>query len=355
MDIEASPAPFEFVWGDLQSLSITPKRLTKSNGWHTHSPFAFWLMKQLEPSIFVQLGVCNGDSYSTFCQAVQTFSQSTACYGIDTWQREDPASSCDESVYAELLRYHNDHYAAFSRLILSSFDDALPHFVDGSIDLLFINGHSSYEDVKHDFESWLPRLSNRATVLFQGINSEGGKSGIWKFFLELSKQYAGRCFPLTQGNGLGVLTLGDDAPDVLQHLGCLEGEVASSVRLTFSTFGKFVEAQATELMLRSEIEQLRLAVREAICAAEKSEKLKDEYTDELVKAYETEKRKIEIDNHKAELYLSSRCQEVSQELEKVRKQYAEVCRENETLKNSRSMKLTKPLRDLLDFTSRFRR
>ena len=67
------------------------------------------------------------------------------------------------------------------------------------------------------------------------------------------------------------------------------------------------------------------------------------------------KRKIEIDSHKAELYLSSRLQEVSQELEKVRKQYEEVCRENETLKNSRSMKLTKPLRDLLDFASRFRR
>ena len=331
-----------------------PRRLTETNSWHGHIPFAFWLVKKLEPSIFVEFGVHKGDSYSAFCQAVQTFSYPTLCYGIDVWQRDDDANLHDKIDYDEYCRFHNEHYIGFSRLIQTNFNDAPLFFKDCTIDLLSIVGQPSYEECNHYFDSWLPKLSDRAVVLFHDTSARGQESGLWRFFLELSQKYSGRSFSFLHCNGLGVLIVGGHAPVAIQCLGSLEGEDVEFARLAFSTFGKLVEAQATELMLRSELERLNLALQEADSTAQKSEKLRVENLIELVKAGENERRKIEIESHKAELKLSSLWQEALRELETLKKQYEEVSRENEILVKSRSMRITKPLRDLLLFASRFR-
>ena len=90
MNSKLSTSISEMVFGEFRSLQVVPKRLTEITSWHGHIPFAFWLVKKLEPSIFVELGVHKGDSYSAFCQAVQLFSLNTACYGVDTWKGERP-------------------------------------------------------------------------------------------------------------------------------------------------------------------------------------------------------------------------------------------------------------------------
>ena len=61
-----------------------PERLTDVASWHGHIPFAFWLMENLQPSVFVELGTHKGDSYCAFLQAVAKFSLSTVCYAVDT-------------------------------------------------------------------------------------------------------------------------------------------------------------------------------------------------------------------------------------------------------------------------------
>ena len=125
MNSKLSYSISEMVFGELESLQVVPKRLTEITSWHGHIPFAFWLVKKLEPSIFVELGVHKGDSYSAFCQAVQLFSLNTACYGVDPWRGEGRAGSYDEAIYQEFSGYHGDQYAGFSRLIRTTFDDAL--------------------------------------------------------------------------------------------------------------------------------------------------------------------------------------------------------------------------------------
>ncbi len=40
-----------------------PDRLTNVASWHTHIPFAFWCIENLQPRVFVELGTHRGDSY----------------------------------------------------------------------------------------------------------------------------------------------------------------------------------------------------------------------------------------------------------------------------------------------------
>src|SRR5437868_5968526 len=38
--------------------------------WHMHLPFAYHLIRELKPKVFVELGVYKGESYFAFCQSV---------------------------------------------------------------------------------------------------------------------------------------------------------------------------------------------------------------------------------------------------------------------------------------------
>ena len=70
---------------DKESFFWIPDYLDIS-AWIEHIPFAFWIVEVLKPKTVVELGVHNGVSYFSFCQAVKTLNADTACYGIDTWK-----------------------------------------------------------------------------------------------------------------------------------------------------------------------------------------------------------------------------------------------------------------------------
>ena len=74
---------------------------------------------------------------------------------------------------------HEGRYGGFSAFLLRmTFDDALPQFSDGSIDLLHIDGFHSHEAVSHDLHAWLPKLSSRGLILMHDINvSRASASG----------------------------------------------------------------------------------------------------------------------------------------------------------------------------------
>ena len=117
-------------------------------------------MDVLHPQNFVELGTHSGFSYFAFCQAVQHLQLKTRCYAVDTWKGDEHAGFYGEEVFREVCNQNDRRYSAFSSLIRSSFDDALRHFDDGSIDLLHIDGCHFFDDVKHDFETWRSKLSN---------------------------------------------------------------------------------------------------------------------------------------------------------------------------------------------------
>lgn len=193
-----------------------PRRVTDILSWHEHIPFAFALIQMLRPKIFVELGTHKGDSYFAFCQAVDVLKLGTACYAVDTWKGDEHAGLYEEKVLAELKAYHESHYKAFSTLIRCSFDVALSHFADKSIDLLHIDGLHSYDAVKHDYDNWLPKMSEQGIVLLHDISVRERDFGVWRLWEELSSKY--ETVEFKYGHGLGIIPVGSTIPKPLKDL-----------------------------------------------------------------------------------------------------------------------------------------
>ena len=184
---------------------LTPERLEES-AWLEHTPFAFAVVKCHKPSILVELGTHSGVSYCAFCQGVSASNISCKCYAVDNWIGDEHAGFYDAEVFEELSDYHGKKYSHFSQLKKMSFDQALGDFSDESIDLLHIDGCHAYEAVKHDFESWLPKMTHRGIVLLHDTAVTERDFGVWRFFRELESQYP--TFEFTHGYGLGIVGVG---------------------------------------------------------------------------------------------------------------------------------------------------
>ena len=174
-----------------------------------------FLVDLLRPRVIVELGTQYGDSYCAFCHSVHELNLTTRCYAIDNWQGDPHVGSYGPEVLADLRAHHDLLYGGFSRLIQSTFDDALQHFADGNIDLLDIDAYDIYEAVKHDFESWLPKMSQHGVVLFHDTNVRERDFGVWKFWEELQQQYPH--FEFLHASALGVLAVGKDLPKAFQE------------------------------------------------------------------------------------------------------------------------------------------
>ena len=186
--------------------SFRPNSLQFPNAWVGHLPFAAWVIQEVSPKIFVELGTHSGNSYFSFCQSVLTAGLGTKCYAVDTWQGDDHAGQYDNGIFNAVDAHNQAHYSGFSRLLRMKFDDAVGHFQDQSIDLLHIDGLHTYEAVCHDFKTWLPKLAPGALVLFHDTNVRERDFGVWKLWNELEIKYPNN-LEFLHSHGLGVLQL----------------------------------------------------------------------------------------------------------------------------------------------------
>ena len=190
----------------LDIASFTPRSLQSHSAWLGNIPFAAWIIREVSPKIFVELGTHYGHSYFAFCQSAAEAELSAQCYAVDTWLGDEQTGQYGEDVFIKVSAHNKEHYAGFSQLLRMTFDDAVTQFADESIDLLHIDGLHTYDAVCHDFETWLPKLAPGAVVLFHDINVRERDFGVHKLWEELRERYPNN-IEFMHSYGLVVLQL----------------------------------------------------------------------------------------------------------------------------------------------------
>ena len=230
----------------LSALTFKPKQVTPPFSWVGHLPFAATLVNEMKPKVLVELGTHTGNSYFSFCQAVQENSQPTRCYAIDTWEGEPHAGLYDESVFEAVSDYNSKNYNGFSKLLRTTFQEAAEEFENQSIDLLHIDGLHTYDAVKNDYNTWLPKVRDGGVILFHDICCRYDDFGVWKLWEELQTIHQ-FTFSFLHSHGLGVLIKGS-APIQNEFLAELMNEKQTHFwQEIFTTAGnKIVDAAEEE-------------------------------------------------------------------------------------------------------------
>jgi 2-polyprenyl-3-methyl-5-hydroxy-6-metoxy-1,4-benzoquinol methylase len=213
-----------------------PRHIDES-AWLEHTPFAAWLMGALSPRTFVELGTHRAVSYMAFCQAATLMANPPGCFAVDTWRGDEHTGSYEDKIFNSVKSLNEKYYANFSTLIRSKFSECLSKFEDKSVDLLHIDGFHTYEAVSDDFNTWLPKMSDRGVVLFHDIAVRERDFGVWKLWDEVTQKYPH--FSFLHGYGLGVLAVGNNLPAELRSLVLLQDGSSdfNQVRDCFQSLG----------------------------------------------------------------------------------------------------------------------
>jgi len=264
------------------STHLTPRLISPDSAWNGHIPFAGWIVEAARPRRLVELGTHSGVSYFAFCESVRELGLETECFAVDHWLGDEHAGFYGEQIYNAVSRLNSEHYQEFSRLIRSSFDEALEQFEDGSVDLLHIDGLHTYEAVKHDVESWMPKLSERGVLLLHDTNERKKDFGVYRVLSELGEKWP--VFELTHEHGLGVVAVGAEAPAAVVDLTNLTDDATRTVRTLYGNLGKRFSQQAELESLSSELADSRQRESEARHALEQSRVAAEQQRHQLTQA-----------------------------------------------------------------------
>lgn len=192
------------IWNSSRPVFETDVRGTHLNtAWEGHRRFGYDLVRHMRPGRVVELGTYYGASHFAFCQAVKDHRLATECYAVDTWLGDKHSGLYDESFYQSVQLSAGIFYPGISRLLRMTFDEAVSQFPDQSIDLLHIDGLHTYEAVKHDYETWLPKLAVNGVILFHDIAAFQDDFGVYRLWENLQAQYYAVQFE--HSYGLGIL------------------------------------------------------------------------------------------------------------------------------------------------------
>lgn len=170
--------------------------------WNGHRLFAYDLIRFLKPKLYVELGTYWGNSFFAFCQGVKDDGLSTECVAVDTWEGDEQTGPYNQDVYETVQTIVTNKFPSVDvKLIRSLFSEAVGSFEDETIDLLHIDGLHTYEAVREDYLTWLPKVAQNGIVLFHDIADDCDYGSV-KYWKELVAKYPSYTFQHSWGLGI---------------------------------------------------------------------------------------------------------------------------------------------------------
>jgi len=216
------------------------------SAWSNLVPTLFGLFAFLKPRRYVELGSHYGMSFFGACQAVNFLNLSSECVAIDSWVGDVHASFHSSDVFESFQRTMAESFPN-QLYIKSMFEDALVSFDDSSIDLLHIDGYHTYEAVKNDFETWLPKMSKSGVIIFHDINVYERGFGVWRYWDELKSLYPH--LALFHSYGLGILYVGENPSvigEALEKINSNPG-IKSFIQIFLQSVGQLSVERSTQV------------------------------------------------------------------------------------------------------------
>jgi predicted O-methyltransferase YrrM len=175
------------------------------SAWLGHGPFMRYLIAEMKPKVFVELGSHNGFSYFAACEKAKELRYDHKFYAVDTWEGDAHTGGFSSSIFQN-VKEQNFSYVKSSTLMQTTFNQAVSQFEESSINLLHIDGLHTESAVTEDFENWLPKMRTDGVILFHDICVRHQDFGVFKLWEKLKLNYSYLEFP--HSYGLGVLFLG---------------------------------------------------------------------------------------------------------------------------------------------------
>ena len=289
--------------------------MMKYSPWSGHRRFVYDLVANIRPECIVELGSYYGCSAFTFLQALKDFDMKSYFYAIDTWEGDSfTENDYKENIYDSYKNIQEKIFAGQNAIMKRmTFDQACCDFKEESIDLLHIDGSHTYEDCRHDFETWFAKVSKKGIILFHDISDDrldGELLGSHMVWQEIKNQ-----FPYTiefpYSFGLGVLFLDEEKYNQVQseisfeYYQQLENHVAVTHKDVIRK--QYFELRDAKKYIDFLKEQFSIS-QSHLLEYERTHKQKDDYIQEL-----------ELSNKR----LASLCQDNGTEISRINAEYKE--------------------------------
>lgn len=175
--------------------------------WLGHINFAYDLVANLNLAKIAELGTYKGTSLFSMAQSIKDNKLDSELFAIDCWEGDQHAGFYGNGVYETVSEITSNIYPESNvHLIRKYFDEAVNDFADSSIDLLHIDGLHTYTAVKHDFDTWIPKVKKNGIVMFHDICVK--RFGVRKVWDELKTSFKDAYFfEFPHSFGLGVMFL----------------------------------------------------------------------------------------------------------------------------------------------------
>lgn len=193
------------------TFEFTKELPLESSAWSGHYFFAYDLVRNLKPEVIVELGTHKGNSLFSMAQAIKDGKLKTKLHGVDTWEGDSQAGYYGEDIYKEFLKISKKYYTDVDIIPHKMFfDDALKTFKNNSIDILHIDGLHTYEAVKHDYDTWLPKVKkDTGIIMFHDVCETKDDFGVYRLWEKEKKKYK-NTITFEHYHGLGVVFINDN-------------------------------------------------------------------------------------------------------------------------------------------------